>query len=294
MQPRLELASQLARRAGGLLLEAYRQPRQVKHKGAIDLLTQADLDSERLIVHGIQEAFPEDGILAEEGGAVAGKGGEQPAEGNGGTAPGAVDRQLASESERTRVKSTEPPYQWLIDPLDGTTNFAHGLPFFSVSIALMQGQSVQFGLVYEPQRDELFQAVRGEGSTLNGDLVSVSKTRELGESLLVTGFPYDIRTNPDNNLDHYNHLAVRSRGVRRLGSAALDLAYVAAGRLDGYWELRLNPWDWAAGVLLVQEAGGKVSTFTGNEVVITRPDTLAATNGLIHDQLLSELAAGSA
>lgn len=278
MQPRLELATQLAHRAGGLLREAYRRPRQVEHKGAIDLLTQADLDSEQLIVEGIRGAFPEDGILAEEGGELGG------AEGHHG---GEVQR--AGGGGRPGDRTPDPSYRWLIDPLDGTTNFAHGLPFFSVSIALMQGQSVLFGLVYEPQRDELFQAVHGQGAALNGEPLSVSETRELAESLLVTGFPYDIRTNPDNNLDHYRRLALRSHGVRRLGSAALDLAYVAAGRLDGYWELRLNPWDWAAGVLLVQEAGGRVTTIGGAQVTITDDDTLVASNGRIHDQLLREL-----
>lgn len=263
MQERLDLAIQLARRAGGLLREAYRRPRQVEHKGAIDLVTQADLDSERLLVRAVRAAFPQDGILAEEGGVIA-----------GGEADG----------------SAQPHLRWLIDPLDGTTNFAHGLPFFSVSIAVMDDAGVQLGVVYDPERQELYQARRGQGALLNGEPIAVSQTEDLLESLLVTGFPYDIRTNPDNNLDHYNRLAVRSRGVRRLGSAALDLAYVAAGRLDGYWELRLNPWDWAAGVLLVQEAGGRVTTIDGAEVTITDDDTLVASNARIHADLLHELA----
>ncbi len=157
----------------------------------------------------------------------------------------------------------------------------------------MRGSQLEFGVVYDPLRDEMFQASRGQGATLNDEPLQVSGTRELSESLLVTGFPYDVRTNPENNLDHYARLALRSRGVRRLGSAALDLAYVAAGRLDGYWELRLNPWDWAAGVLLVREAGGTVTTFAGNELVLADDDTLVASNRMLHGQLLRELTASS-
>lgn len=279
MPSRLELAIQLARRAGGLLLEGYRAPKQVQLKGAIDLVTQTDLESERLLVEGIRSAYPQDRILAEEGGEQAASSGDPDPAAARPTGPpgGGID--------------SESGYRWLIDPLDGTTNFAHGVPFFSISIAVIQGPELQFGLVYDPGRDELFQAMRGGGAQLNGEPIAVSNTKELPDSLLVTGFPYDIRTHPDNNLNHYSRLALRSRGVRRLGSAALDLAYVAAGRLDGYWELRLNPWDWAAGVLLVQEAGGQASTLAGAEVAVTVDDTLVATNGHLHAQLLSELAA---
>ncbi len=154
----------------------------------------------------------------------------------------------------------------------------------------MQEDDILFGLVYDPLREELFQATRGGGAMLNDQPVRVSSTDRLEDSLLVTGFPYDIRTNPDNNLDHYNTLSKLSRGVRRLGSAAIDLAYVASGRLDGYWELRLNPWDWAAGVLLAQEAGGQVTDFSGRPHAPFLSDTLAATNGRIHQALLEALA----
>ena len=254
MQDRLQLAIQLARRAGGLLLEGYGRAIQVRHKGAVDLVTEYDLKSEQLLVEGIRSAFPEDGIISEEGG------GEQ----------------------RRGVN-------WFVDPLDGTTNFAHGLPIFSISIACMRGEDLLVGLIYDPVREELYRAVAGEGAYLNDTPIQVSATDQLGNSLLVTGFPYDIRTNPDNNLSHFNALAIRARAVRRLGSAALDLAYVAAGRFDGYWELRLNPWDWAAGVLLVREAGGRVTTFGEDEKVLDGDATLVATNGHIHSELLAIL-----
>ncbi len=254
MQDRLQLATELARRAGGLLLDGYGHATQIRHKGAIDLVTEYDLKSEALLVEGIRAAFPEDGITSEEGG------------GGGGTG-----------------------VRWLVDPLDGTTNFAHGLPIFSISIACVQAEEVLLGVVYDPTRNELFHAVAGEGAFLNGKPLRVSATDELDESLLVTGFPYDIRTNPDNNLGYFNALAVRAQAVRRLGSAALDLAYVAAGHFDGYWELRLSAWDWAAGVLLVQQAGGTVSTIGGDSKVLDGDATLVATNGRIHQPLLQAL-----
>ncbi|MEK6587790.1 MAG: inositol monophosphatase family protein [Chloroflexota bacterium] len=254
MQDRLQLAIQLARRAGGLLLEGYGRATHVSLKGSIDLVTEYDVKSEQLLVEGIRSAFPEDGIVSEEEGGEEGQG-----------------------------------YNWFVDPLDGTTNFAHGLPIFSISIACMRGEDLLVGLIYDPVREELYRAVAGEGAYLNDTRIQVSTASELGSSLLVTGFPYDIRTNPDNNLNYFNALAVRARAVRRLGSAALDLAYVAAGRLDGYWELRLNPWDWAAGVLLVREAGGRVTNFRGDAKVRVGEATLVATNGRIHEQMLEAL-----
>ena len=254
MQDRLHLAVELARRAGGLLLDGYGHATQVRHKGAIDLVTEYDLKSEQLLVEGIRTAFPADAILSEEGGGREGEG-----------------------------------VRWLVDPLDGTTNFAHGLPIFSISIACVRAEELLLGVIYDPTREELFHTLAGEGAFLNQAPIRVSVTSTLDESLLVTGFPYDIRSNPDNNLSYFNALAVRARAVRRLGSAALDLAYVAAGRFDGYWELRLNPWDWAAGVLLVREAGGRVTTFGKAEKVLDGDATLVATNGQIHDELLAVL-----
>ena len=254
MQDRLQLAVELARRAGGLLLDGYGRATQVRHKGAVDLVTEYDLKSEQLLVEGIRSAYPADAILSEEGGGQEGEG-----------------------------------VRWLVDPLDGTTNFAHGLPIFSVSIACVRAEQLLLGVIYDPTREELFHTLAGEGAFLNEAPIRVSAATTLNESLLVTGFPYDIRTNPDNNLSYFNALAVRARAVRRLGSAALDLAYVAAGRFDGYWELRLNPWDWAAGVLLVREAGGRATTFGEDEKGLDGDPTLVATNGRIHEQLITAL-----
>jgi len=257
MRDRLQLAVELARRAGGLLLDGYGRATQVRHKGAVDLVTEYDLKSEQLLVEGIRSAYPADAILSEEGGGQEGEG-----------------------------------VRWLVDPLDGTTNFAHGLPIFSVSIACVRVEELLLGVIYDPTREELFHTLAGEGAFLNEAPIRVSAATTLDESLLVTGFPYDIRTNPDNNLSYFNALAVRARAVRRLGSAALDLAYVAAGRFDGYWELRLNPWDWAAGVLLIREAGGRATTFGEDEKVLDGDATLVATNGRIHEQLITALTRG--
>lgn len=251
---RLRLAIDIARRAGAGLRDGLGQA-AVSSKGTLELLTQHDLASEQLIVDAITATFPGDAILAEEGGAR---------EGN--------------------------EWTWLVDPLDGTTNFAHGLPIFSVSIAGRREGILEFAVVYDPMRDELFQAERGRGGVLNDRPLVVSTAVDLAESLLVTGFPYDLRENPDNNLDRFALLSRRARAVRRLGSAALDLAYVAAGRFDGYWELRLSPWDMAAGMLLVEEAGGTVTRIDGSPDPLQPPTSIVATNGRIHGGLLEALA----
>lgn len=262
MRDRMQLATELARRAGGLILEGQNTSLKISRKGQNDLVTDYDLKSEKLLVEGILEAYPEDRILAEEG---------------------TDSRGVQGDAE----------HLWLIDPIDGTTNYAHGLPFYSVSIGLMSSDQLVLGVIYDPARDELFHAIKGGGAWLGDQPLRVSETHTLEDSLLVTGFPYDIRTNPDNNLNHYSVLSKLSRGVRRLGSAALDLAYVAAGRLDGFWELRLNPWDWAAGVLLTQEAGGLVTTFDGGDKVIGGDETLLATNGHLHEPLQQVLTQGT-
>jgi myo-inositol-1(or 4)-monophosphatase len=254
LQIRLEFAIEQARRAGALLRQGFGRVDQIDRKGAIDLITQYDLESEKLLVEAIHETFPDDAILAEEEGEL----GE-------GTA------------------------RWLIDPLDGTTNFTHGLPIFTISIAWAHDLNPLLGVVYDPMQDELFHALRSGGAWLNGRRLSVSRESNLEDSLLVTGFPYDIRTNPENNLDHYAAFALRTRGVRRLGAASLDLAYVAAGRFDGYWEMRLWPWDWAAGMLLVQEAGGKITRTDGAPDVFAQPTSMLATNGLIHAAMVQIL-----
>jgi myo-inositol-1(or 4)-monophosphatase len=251
----LPVALDAARSAGKLLREALGGSRRIDYKGhPTNLVTEMDRRSEALIVERIRGAFPDHAILGEEGGARSG------------------------HSE----------YRWLIDPLDGTTNYAHGLPIFSVSVALERAGEVVLGVGYDPTRDECFVAQRGRGATLNGEPLRVSTTPVLDESLLVTGFPYDIRSTPATNLPEYAALALRSRAVRRLGSAVLDLCYVAAGRLDGYWELRLGPWDMAAGGLMVLEAGGRITDLRGGPWRLDEAGVVA-TNGPIHEELLAAL-----
>jgi myo-inositol-1(or 4)-monophosphatase len=249
------VAVDAARAAGRLLRDALSRTRQVSFKDSpTNLVTEMDARAEALVVDALTASFPEDGILAEEGSARAGRSGRR----------------------------------WVIDPLDGTTNYAHGLPIFSVGIGLQREGDVVLGVVYDPTRDELFVAERGGGAWLNDVRLSVSPTTQLDKSLLVTGFPYDIRTNRDNNLTEYAAFAVRTRAVRRLGSALLDFAYVAAGRFDGFWELGLSPWDVVAGSILVEEAGGRVTDLRGDPVDIDHP-RIVATNGRIHDQVLAVL-----
>lgn len=251
---RFEFAKELAQRAGVILRQGYGRVQQVEHKGSIDLVTEFDLRSEAMIVAAIEEHFPQDSIHAEESG------------------------------ERGDGRQ-----RWIIDPLDGTTNFAHAIPHFCISIAWAEEQKPTFGIIYEPLRDELFAAYEGLGAWLNDTAIAVSPTAQLSESLLVTGFPYDVQTNPVNNLDAYAAFALRTRGVRRLGSAALDLAYVACGRFDGYWERRLWPWDWAAGMLLVEQAGGTISRVEGDAEIFAVPTSLLASNGRIHQAMVELL-----
>ena len=245
----LNLAVETALEAGKILREEYALPPEIRYKGDVDLVTQADRRSEQAIVARLSKFFPEHTIAAEEG--------------------------------TGHVRSSE--FHWHVDPLDGTTNFAHKYPCFAVSIALAQNERVLAGVVYNPICDELFAAARGEGATLNGRKIAVSQVATLSTSLLCTGFPVQRRrSNP--NIHYYYDFTLRSHGVRRDGSAALDLASVAAGRFDGFWEFGLNPWDTAAGVLLVEEAGGIVSDFDGNRYKLGGPVVLA-TNSLIHEEM---------
>ncbi len=255
---RYSFAKDLARKAGAILLEGYENSGEVHKKGEIDLVTEYDLRSERRVVDEIQRVFPEDSILAEEGG----------------------EHQQGSGF-------------WVLDPLDGTVNFAHGVPIFCVSLAYLEKGRPLLGVIYDPLRDDLFHAQHGQGAWLGDRRLKVSKVTTLNQSLLVTGFAYDIRTRSDNNLDHFTNLSLRTQGVRRLGSAALDLAYVAAGYFDGYWEMLTYPWDIAVGVLLVTEAGGVVSCADGSQLDVKRPTSVAATNGIIHAELLATLANGA-
>ncbi len=250
----LDVARSAALKAGSILREHISEPGQVKHKGAIDLVTEMDRLSERSIVEDILRAFPEHGILAEE------------------------DARIESASA----------YRWIIDPLDGTTNYAHGYPNFAVSLGVERDGEAVVGVVYDPMRDELFSAVRGEGARLNSRQIGVSRVAQLIGSLLATGFPYDRAVSAENNLDYFNALIMASQEVRRSGSASLDLCSVAAGRLDGFWELKLRPWDVAAGSLIVRESGGVVTDLDGAGFTIESGE-IAASNGIIHDQIIEIL-----
>jgi len=243
----------IAREAGTMLMDYFARRVKIEYKGEVDLVTEADRASEKLIVERLRARWPEHGIVAEEG---------------------------------TRSE-TGADYRWYVDPLDGTTNFAHGYPVFCISIALARrdGQ-LEAGVLYDPTRDEMFAAERGGGARLNGEPIQVSKTKALAESILGTGFPSHKRhKNP--NIFFYHQITLRTHGVRRAGSAALDLCNVASSRFDGFWEFNLNPWDTAAGVLIVEEAGGKVSRFDGSAFQLDSRETLAS-NGLVHDALVHE------
>jgi myo-inositol-1(or 4)-monophosphatase len=249
-----QLGLKAAREAGQLLLDRFRTEFTVSHKGTVNLVTDVDLAAEDLIVSRIRDAFPSHNILAEE---------------------------------RHRPNRLE-GITWIIDPLDGTTNYAHGYPVFSVSIGIQINGAIEWGAVFDPTRDEMFSARRGNGATCNGVRLEVSKTPALGKSLLATGFPYDIQTSNRNNLDNFRAFAVQVQGVRRAGSAALDLCYVADGRFDGFWELKLNAWDCAAGSLIVEEAGGRVTDFRGHSFSIYEGE-IVASNRLIHDEMVAVL-----
>ncbi len=252
--PQLSVLHELAEKAGAILLAGYEQEHQLDYKGEIDLVTEIDRRSEEFLVGELRRRYPQHHILAEEGGGT--DGGE---------------------------------FQWYIDPLDGTVNYAHGVPFFCVSIAYAERGVLSLAAIYDPMRRELFSAARGEGAWLNGRRLAVRPAAELNRSLLVTGFPYDIRHTTANNLDHFATFTTRSQGVRRLGSAALDLCYVAAGRFDGYWELTLQPWDLAAGALIAREAGAKVTSITGSDDLLVPPYSLLAAGPDLHPRMVAML-----
>ena len=252
MQPTLPDLESLARRAGELLRAGYEGTHQVDYKGKIDIVTEVDHQSEAFLLGEIQRLFPDHQIVSEEIGLVPGR-----------------------EAD-----------QWYVDPLDGTVNYAHDIPFFSVSIAYALNGVMTLGVVYDPMRDELFSAERGQGSWCNGRRLQVSSVAEFQRSLLVTGFPYDAWSTPQNNLENFGRFARMTQGVRRLGSAALDLCYVAAGRFDGYWELSLKPWDLAAGGLIAAEAGAIVTNLTGQSDYLTPPCSLLAAPPSLHEKML--------
>lgn len=253
IQPGFQFAEQMtviAREAGALVRDYFRQRVKIEYKGDVDLVTVADRASEKLIVERLRALWPAFNIMGEEG---------------------------------TRQESGS-EYRWYVDPLDGTTNFAHGYPVFCISIGLERQGEIIAGVLYDPTRDELFAAEKGRGAYLNGERIHVSQTARMAESLLATGFPSHKRhKNP--NIHFYHEITLRSHGVRRAGSAALDLANVACGRYDGFWEFNLNPWDTCAGVLLVLEAGGRVTRYDGSPFRLESRETLAS-NGLLHDELM--------
>lgn len=251
----LNFAIQTARDAGQILIEKFGKTTVTK-KGDINLVTEADLASEALIIERIKSYYPKHSILAEEAG--------------------------------NAVIIGDSTWKWIIDPLDGTTNYAHGYPCFCVTIALEHEGKIVVAVTYDPTRNEMFAAEKGNGATLNNKPIRVSATEKLSESLLVTGFPYDFKRK-DDFARYLTNFLLKARGVRRDGSAAIDLAYVACGRFDGFWEEGLNPWDMAAGILLIEEAGGQVTDYKGETFSIYQPP-MCASNGLIHHEMLSILA----
>jgi len=254
MQDFLDTAIKAAQVAGALQRERLWLEHDIALKGESNLVTEVDMVCEEQIVGAIRNRYPGHDILAEEHDYVA----------------------LHSS------------HKWIIDPLDGTTNYAHGFPWFGISIALEIDGGVRAGVIYHPMMDELFTAVKGEGAYLNGGRIHVSRRAPLNSSLLATGFPYDRRWDNENNFANFEKIQMAARAVRRAGAAALDLAYVAAGRLDGYWECKLKPWDVAAGVLLVEEAGGEVTNHGGDPYSIY-DHRIVASNGLIHGEMIEVL-----
>lgn len=245
----------LVQEAGKIVLDSFEKNLDIQSKSSeIDLVTEADLASERYINASIRRRYPEHDILSEE----------------------------TDEERRNRE------YLWLVDPLDGTVNFAHGFPMFCVTVALQFKGALVLGVTFDPLRKELFTAEKDRGAFLNGCNIQVTSAPVLVQSLIATGFPYTRATVADNNLTEFNRVLPKVQGVRRGGSAALDLAYVAAGRLDGYWEAHLSPWDWAAGVLMIQEAGGSVTDREG-KLWSFESSKMVATNGVIHQKLLQVL-----
>jgi myo-inositol-1(or 4)-monophosphatase len=254
--PMVELAVACARQAGEIMLRNLEKPRSIEQKNsqATNLVTETDREVEEAIVGMIEHSFPGHEVLAEESG------------------------------RRGRASD----YRWIIDPLDGTTNYAHRLPLFCTSIALEYRGELVVGVIFDPTRNELYSAEKGAGSFMNGRRLQVSETRTLGESLLVTGFPYDVRAQSERLVKDFNAFLLEARALRRLGSAALDLCYVASGIFDGFWEISLKPWDMAAGVLIVQEAGGTFTDFGGKPSTIYN-ETMLASNGKIHHQMVQVL-----
>lgn len=256
MQPTLDFLKEIAAHAGGILQSFIGEELDVRHKSRTDLVTKADHASEQYLINAIQTAFPTHTINAEESGEFAGKA----------------------------------EHQWFIDPLDGTLNYAHGVPIYCVSIGYAYEGELELGVIYDPTRDEMFAAQRGQGATLNGKPMQVSGFTDLIDCMLVTGFPNDMWGTPDDNMDNFLKFNREAQTVRRLGSAALDVVYVAAGRLDGFWEVEIFQWDVAAGGLIVREAGGVVTDVYGNQDFMNKPVSIVCANPAIHVEMLTVLA----
>ncbi len=251
-----KLAIDAAISAGKILKEGFNTTFTIKTKqGKHNLVTEYDLCSENHILDKIIKEFPDHTFICEERG------------------------QVGDDNSDT--------VQWFIDPLDGTVNFAHGIPFFSVSIAAKVKGKITVGVVYNPMTDELFVAKKGEGAFLNGEKISVSKTKTFDDAFLATGFPYTLKDNPSKCIDHFMKIIRNGLPIRRLGSAAIDMAYLACGRFDAYWETTLGPWDCAAAVLLIEEAGGKVTNWEGKPFTLSPKNELIATNKIIHEEFLT-------
>lgn len=255
MEPTLSEIERLARDAGAILRGGYNKEHEVSYKGVIDLVTEVDHQSEAFLLGEVQSNYSDHHIFAEESGIIQG--------------------------------SNE--HIWYIDPLDGTVNYAHHIPIFSVSIAYASQGDLTLGAVYDPMRDEMFTAERGKGAYLNGQPLQASSVSDLQKSLLVTGFPYDAWNTEYDNFANFVHFGKLTQGVRRLGSAALDLCYVAAGRFDGFWEISLKPWDVAAGGLICGEAGARITNVKGEEDFISAPQSVVASAPGIHELILQEL-----
>jgi myo-inositol-1(or 4)-monophosphatase len=257
MQPRIDELIRLAKGAGKILKDGFGKQHEIKMKGVIDLVTEIDKEAEDYLITKITNMHPSDMIVGEESGTH-----------NAGSSGG----------------------QWLVDPLDGTLNYAHGVPFFSVSIAYAYKGQVMQGVVYDPLLDECFSAVRGQGAFLNEQRLQVSTIDKMVGAMLCTGFPYDVHTAAENNLNYFSAFVRHAQAVRRLGSAALDLAYVGAGRLDGFWELSLNAWDIGAGMLIVEEAGGVVTDMASKPIVLEPPYSIVASTPALHPQMMEIIA----
>ena len=251
MEKQIKLMKDLAKKAGKIQIGKLGQKHNIEYKGVINIVTEVDKECEKLIVGGLKEKYPDYDVIAEEG-----------------------------SGDRTKSG-----YRWHVDPLDGTTNFAHDFPFFCVSIALEKDGELIAGVIYDPNRDEVFEAIKGEGAFMNGKKISVSDHSPLNKSMVATGFAYNVQEGERmNNLDNFIKFIKSARAVRRPGSAAIDLAWVACGRLDGFWELFLKSWDMAAGVVIIREAGGMVSSFDGSEQDLYGTQILAS-NARIHEEM---------